>query len=288
MVLTRIVDNISSKIAFFPPTPPSYTIQAHGDGNRELYIQPADNSLFKKVPRAEIAEVSIANGRGKGEKIVTAYVKSPTPVSFTLLHSHGNAVDLGQMLPFYEQLSKYLHVNIFAYDYRGYGQSSGTPAVSSCLVDISAALSYLMEKHNKELKDIVLYGQSIGSGPTSYLASCTPGLAGMVLHSAFLSGLRVLRPNLSRFWPSACDIFVNFKYVPKISCRTLVIHGTEDEVIHWSHGQKLHSLCANPSDPFWAAGCTHQDVEAHPLYLATMRRFLGEAFGHEYSKQFKK
>jgi hypothetical protein len=42
------------------------------------------------------------------------------------------------------------------------------------------------------------------------------------------------------------------------------------------------------ADPFWAEGATHQNVEAHPLYLATMRRFLGEAFGHEYAKQFKK
>jgi fermentation-respiration switch protein FrsA (DUF1100 family) len=158
-------------------------------------------------------------------------VKAPTPVSFTLLHSHGNAVDLGQMLPFYEQLSKYLQVNVFAYDYRGYGQSSGTPAVSSCLVDISTALAYLMEKHDKKLKDIVLYGQSIGSGPTSYLASRTPGLAGMILHSAFLSGLRVLRPNLSRFWPSACDIFVNLKYVSKISCRTLIIHVSSSRMV---------------------------------------------------------
>jgi len=231
MVLTRIVDNISSKIAFFPPTPPSYTIQAHGDGNRELFIQPADSSLFKKVPRAEIAEIPIANGRRKGETILTAYVKAPTPVSFTLLHSHGNAVDLGQMLPFYEQISKHLRVNVFAYDYRGYGQSSGTPAASSCLVDISAALAYLMEKHDKKLKDIVLYGQSIGSGPTSYLASRTPGLAGMILHSGFCSGLRVFHPNLSRFWPSACDIFVNLKYVPKISCRTLIIHVSSTKMV---------------------------------------------------------
>jgi hypothetical protein len=59
-------------------------------------------------------------------------------------------------------------------------------------------------------------------------------------------------------------------------------------VIHWSHGQKLHSLCTNPSDPFWAEGSTHQDVEANPLFLPTLRRFLGEVFGNEYSKKFKK
>jgi pimeloyl-ACP methyl ester carboxylesterase len=234
MVLTRIRDGLSSKLAFFPPTPPSYKIETHGDGRREPYIEPTDKIHYKKVPRAEIAEIPITNGRGKGETIVTAYIKAPTPVRFTLLHSHGNAVDLGQMLGFYEQLARLLHCNVFAYDFRGYGQSSGTPAASACLVDVSTALKYLMEKYNKELKDIVLYGQSIGSGPTSYLASVTPGLAGVILHSAFMSGLRVLKPNLTKFWPSSFDIFVNIKYVPKISCRTLIMH-----VSCWIYGKEI-------------------------------------------------
>jgi abhydrolase domain-containing protein 17 len=235
MVWTRIKDNVSAKLAFFPPTPPSYKIATHGDLARELYIQPGADSPFKKVPRAEIAQIPVST---KGDTIVTAFIRAPSPVRYTLIHSHGNAVDLGQMLPFYEQLARYLNVNVFAYDYRGYGRSTGVVAASSCLMDISTALAYLMEKYNKELKDIVLYGQSIGTGPTSYLASRTPGLAGIVLHSPFCSGLRVLRPNLSRFWPSAFDIFVNIKYVPKISCRTLIMH------VSRSKGKK-HDGCEN-------------------------------------------
>ena len=220
------VDNLSTKLAFFPPTPPSYTIEAHGDGKRELYIQPAANSKFKKVPRAQVTQIPVltANGKETGDTIVTAYIAAPSTVRFTLLHSHGNAVDLGQMLPFYEDLARCLKVNVFAYDYRGYGKSSGVPTASSCLVDIKTAITFLMEKYNKELKDIVLFGQSIGTGPTSYLASRTPGLAGVVLQSPFCSGLRVLRPNLPKFWPSGLDIFVNIKYVPKISCRMLIMH----------------------------------------------------------------
>lgn len=238
MVLARIVDSIASRLAFFPPTPPSYKLENHGDLGRELYIQPspgwhktvptgeAGGSQYKKVLKAEVAEIPIATGRGKGDTIVVAYIKAPTPVRFTLLHSHGNAVDLGQMLPYYEQLAKLLHVNVCAYDYRGYGQSSpGTaPTATLCLVDISTTLEYIMEKYQKELKDIVLYGQSIGSGPTVYLASRKPGLAGCVLHSPLLSGLRVLRPTLTRFWPSSLDIFSNIKEVPKIRCRTLIMH----------------------------------------------------------------
>jgi hypothetical protein len=38
----KVVDNIASKLAFFPPTPPSYVVEEHKDGTGELYIQPVD------------------------------------------------------------------------------------------------------------------------------------------------------------------------------------------------------------------------------------------------------
>ena len=44
---------------------------------------------------------------------------------FTILHSHGNAVDLGQMSSFYLGLGSRINCNIFSYDYSGYGVSSG-------------------------------------------------------------------------------------------------------------------------------------------------------------------
>lgn len=36
----RLVDKVSSKLAFFPPQPPSYQIAQHGDCEREEYVQP--------------------------------------------------------------------------------------------------------------------------------------------------------------------------------------------------------------------------------------------------------
>ena len=222
MLWSRIIDSISGRFAFFPPTPPSYTLEPHGDGQRELSINPIVQRGHHKVSRAQVFQLPIPNNRN-GDTIVAAYIAAPSPVRFTLLHSHGNAVDLGQMLPLYEQLAILLKVNVFAYDYRGYGQSSGLPAVSATLVDISTALQFLLDHFHVVPQDVVLYGQSVGSGPSSWLAARTPGLGGLVLHSPFMSGLRVLRPTATR-WPSWADIYTNYKTLPKVSCRTLIMH----------------------------------------------------------------
>lgn len=53
-------------------------------------------------------------------------------------------------------------------------------------------------------EDVILYGQSVGSGPTLHLASRLPRLRGVVLHSAILSGIRVIYNVKLTFW---FDIF---------------------------------------------------------------------------------
>jgi hypothetical protein len=72
-------------------------------------------------------------------------------------------------------------------------------------------------------KSIILYGQSVGSGPTAYLGAHEPDVAGVILHSPLLSGVRVLNPNL-RWWPSFADIYPNHLMVPKIQAPTLIMH----------------------------------------------------------------
>ncbi|EFN60175.1 hypothetical protein CHLNCDRAFT_29399, partial [Chlorella variabilis] len=194
MVWQKFVDNLSRGLAFFPPNPPTYQLAQHGDGDRETYVHPLRSHL-KKVPKAQVYQLGV-----KKETIVAAFIPGASAVSssggaggkqgvrWTLVHSHGNAVDLGEMLPLYEELSRLLRCNILSYDYTGYGCSTGTPAVSHTLDDISAVADLLQRQLGKRLEDTVLYGQSVGSGPTCYLASHLPTLAGTVLHAPFCSG----------------------------------------------------------------------------------------------------
>ena len=90
---------------------------------------------------------------------------------YTLLFSHGNACDLGQMASLYLIFTRLLPVNIFSYDYQGYGISSGSPSERKLYADIDAAYKTLLDRFGVPPKRIILYGQSIGSAPTIDLAS---------------------------------------------------------------------------------------------------------------------
>nr|GMC58479.1 protein ABHD17B [Ipomoea batatas] len=70
-------------------------------------------------------------------------------------------------------------------------------------------------------EDVILYGQSVGSGPTLHLASRLQRLKAVILHSAILSGIRVLYPVKMTFW---FDIFKNIDKIRQVNCPVLVIH----------------------------------------------------------------
>ncbi|KAJ1379014.1 Potassium transporter [Sesbania bispinosa] len=80
------------------------------------------------------------------------------------------------------------------YDYFGYAQSSGKPSEHNTYADIEVVYKYLEENYGAKQEDIILYGQSVGSGPTLDLAARLPRLRVVVLHSPILSGLRVMYP----------------------------------------------------------------------------------------------
>jgi Esterase/lipase len=114
----------------------------------------------------------------------------------TLLYSHANAEDLGIMFGWLKCLARRLNVNILAYDYTGYGESSGEPSEDACYADIEAAYDYLVNDRNLDPRQILLYGRSVGSGPATYLASKLSiegvPVGGLILECPFKSVYRVV------------------------------------------------------------------------------------------------
>eukprot|EP00953_Heterococcus_sp_UTEX-ZZ885_P036515 18800-Heterococcus_DN1.PRE.2 len=90
--------------------------------------------------------------------------------SVTILFSHGNAEDLGMIHDWFYDFSRNLNVNVLAYDYCGYGKSSGSVSEANCYADVDAAWEYLRRERKIPSEQIFLYGRSLGSGPTCYLA----------------------------------------------------------------------------------------------------------------------
>ena len=107
-----------------------------------------------------------------GNRIPAFYIERPN-AAVTILFSHGNAEDLGMIYDWFSDLARVLRANVLAYDYSGYGKASGTPSEQNCYGDIEAAFHYLTQVRHVPPEQIVLYGRSLGSGPSCYLASKT-------------------------------------------------------------------------------------------------------------------
>ncbi|XP_041009942.1 alpha/beta hydrolase domain-containing protein 17B-like [Juglans microcarpa x Juglans regia] len=253
--------SMAAKFAFFPPDPPSYSIYVD--------VSTGKMRMSDVVHQREDVDVLKLSTK-RGNEIVAMYVKNPS-ASMTVLYSHGNAADLGQMYHIFTELSLHLGVNLMGYDYSGYGQSSGKASEQDTYADVEAAYKCLEETYGVKEEDIILYGQSVGSGPTLELAIHLPRLRAVILHSPILSGLRVMYPVKRTFW---FDIYKNIDKIPLVNCPVLVIHGTEDEVVDFSHGKQLWELCKEKYEPLWLKGGNHCNLELYPEYLKHLRKFI--------------
>lgn len=67
--------------------------------------------------------------------------------------------------------------------------------------------------------------------------------------------------------------------ISRVSSTVLVIHGTEDEVIDFSHGLAIYERAPRTVDPLWVEGAGHNDVELYGQYLDRLRRFINHEIG---------
>lgn len=262
---------IAAKLAFLPPEP-TYDFQADESGSKFI-LNLTERAEWQYSEREKENVEGFFARTTRGNRIGCLFVRCSSTARFTILFSHGNAVDLGQMSSFYLGLGSRINCNIFSYDYSGYGVSAGKPSEKNLYADIDAAWHALRTRYGISPENIILYGQSIGTVPTVDLASRYE-VGAVILHSPLMSGMRVAFPNTKRTWffdafPRCIYIFIcRFKFmllisycvymwlcsidkVSKVTSPVLVIHGTEDEVIDFSHGLAIFERCPRAVEPLW-------------------------------------
>lgn len=99
-----VTSSMAAKFAFFPPNPPSYKVVTD-EATGLLLLDP-----FAHRENADVLKLPTR----RGTEIVAVYVRYPMATS-TLLYSHGNAADIGQMYELFIELSIHLRVNIMGY-----------------------------------------------------------------------------------------------------------------------------------------------------------------------------
>ncbi|KAL5285436.1 ABHD17B family protein [Megaselia abdita] len=261
---------IAAKLAFQPPEP-TYKLIPTDTTNTKYNVNFSDRAEWAFSERDKAKVEAFFTRTSRGNLIACTYVKCSKNAKYTLLFSHGNAVDLGQMSSFYIGLGSRINCNIFSYDYSGYGQSGGKPTEKNLYADAEAAWQALRTRYNIPPETIILYGQSIGTVPTVDLAT-RHEVGAVILHSPLMSGMRVVFRNTKRTW--FFDAFPSIDKVSQVKSPVLVIHGTDDEVIDLSHGIGIYEKCPKAVEPLWVEGAGHNDVELHSQYFDRLKKFL--------------
>jgi pimeloyl-ACP methyl ester carboxylesterase len=214
----------------------------------------ADSMMFFPQPASyqdtqDILKIPVT----ASERISAIYLPN-SQAKHTLLYIHGNAEDLGDVRSSLDRLHG-LGFSVFAYDYRGYGTSSGTPSEQNAYQDAEAAHTYLTQQLKIPPQQIIIYGRSIGGGSATELVT-RHATAGLILESAFTSAFRVILP----FHLLPFDKFTNLDKLQKIRCPILVMHGEIDRTIPIQHGQKLYEVASEPKLSLWVQAAGHNDL----------------------------
>lgn len=188
---------IAAKLAFLPPDP-TYAFTPDETGSK-FSLTLTERAEWQYSEREKENIEGFYSRTTRGNRIACLFVRCSPNARFTILFSHGNAVDLGQMSSFYLGLGTRINCNIFSYDYSGYGVSGGKPSEKNLYADIDAAWQALRTRYGISPENIILYGQSIGTVPTVDLAARYE-VGAVVLHSPLMSGMRVAFPNTKRTW----------------------------------------------------------------------------------------
>jgi fermentation-respiration switch protein FrsA (DUF1100 family) len=182
------------------------------------------------------------------------FIKAKNPKA-TLLYCHGNAGNISHRLEVIQILNK-LNLNVFIFDYRGYGRSEGSPSEAGLYKDCEAAYDYLIKRDDISKEKIVAFGKSIGANVAIDLAS-KRNLAGLISYGGFTSAYdmgRRIFPFLPLFkW------IVTVKYDAKdkikdISTPKLIIHSIDDEIVPFELGKRLFEAAQKPKEFYQMRG----------------------------------
>jgi len=148
------------------------------------------------------------------------WIPSPSgnPLDPTILFLHDGAGSLSTTVPTLILLHQ-ANVNIFAFDYRGFGQSDPTrPNEARMSEDASAALRYLLETRHLNASQIIPYGQGLGAVFAAKIAASEPQIPALIIDNPdpFIY-TRVASENRARFLPMTVLIRDRFDLAAALS-----------------------------------------------------------------------
>lgn len=199
----------------------------------------------------------------------------PKPGADTaLIYAHGNGGNLSHRTPWYEMMQQKLRVSILAFDYPGYGKSTGSPSEAGCYASAEAAWQWLTTTGGISPDRIVLFGESLGGGVVTEIATRHPCRA-LALYSTF-STMPAVAKELYPILPTESlmrNRYDNLTKIATLRCPVFIAHGAADRMIAPHHGQRLFDAAHEPKTLFWIPGADHNDA-MRPEMVEALGEFL--------------
>lgn len=202
---------------------------------------------FKKhlcwIPWNEAVSPSRVDDERYAEGIPCMWLPAPRAAG-VILFCHGNAEDLGMCFPFVRHMRDQFKMNVLAVEYPGYGLLHGVPVCEAALKEVAlTAFRFVLDELKVAYEQIILFGRSVGSGPTVYLASRFP-VGGLILVAAFASVKEAAKSLVGTLIAQVLEErFPNIALIGNVSCPTLFIHGEKDSLVPPSHSVALFKSC---------------------------------------------
>ncbi len=229
----------------------------------ENYGLPVEDVWFESADGLRLHGWWIAHRRARG----------------TVLFCHGNAGNITHRIGAYRFLRR-TGLNVLTFDYRGYGRSEGRPSERGVCADARSAHDFLVRELGEDPSRILLFGHSLGGAIAIDTALHRP-VAGLVSQSTFVDLREMARERYPRLplHLAARSSFKSIRKVAALDLPKLFIHGTSDETIPFSHGQRLFEEAAGPKEWYAIQGAGHNDVHRHGglRYLWKLVRFSRRA-----------
>ncbi|MGK8524726.1 alpha/beta hydrolase [Nocardia asteroides] len=176
-----------------------------------------------------------------------------------ILFAHGNAGNIGDRVPIFALLTE-AGFNVLAFDYRGYGRSTGRPTEQGTYLDARAARRALLAQPGVDPNRVLYLGKSLGGGIVLELAQDHPP-AGVMLMSTF-TGLRDAARSVYPFLPAPLvpNAYPNERRIRALRAPVLIMHGDRDELLPLRHAQRLYAAAPEPKRLVVFPGAGHNDL----------------------------